>query len=277
VWDLERIIMKNWPQFVNIFGNQKNTKYMFHVLGILRNPIKHSRLQSLPPHMCYLCLGICGQFLYHIYRWRIGYGQRNLVRSYKCCMVFAKDKNETDCESEALKSAEEWMDIIRINSTKPPKKIIDNDQCEEWSIQLPEGVIQITLNKIAGENSELINNELKKVCIVDLSFRTDSPEVLDKVMQIGKHPYWVIEMKLFDKLDLENIRSNAEDMGTTTGGSRNASMSFKILTIDEKNDNNISIAKATIRGSLDYEDNEYILRLIYDGLKKKVFIGLKSS
>lgn len=123
----------------------------------------------------------------------------------------------------------------------------------------------------------MINNELKKVCIVDLSFRTDSPEVLDKVMQIGKHPYWVIEMKLFDKLDLENIRSNAEDMGTTTGGSRNASMSFKILTIDEKNDNNISIAKATIRGSLDYEDNEYILRLIYDGLKKTVFIGRKSS
>ena len=97
------------------------------------------------------------------------------------------------------------MKIIFANSTKSPNKVIDDDEREEWSLQLTEGSARITLLKSTGEKLDSTKYGHKKVCTANLYLETDSQRVLDKAISIGRRPYWAIEMLLFDSLNLETI------------------------------------------------------------------------
>lgn len=117
--DLEKIICKNWPEFSQIFPSRETTSvYMKHI-GKYRNPVIHKR-RGIVRHQNQLCIGMCGELMLHIHRWKTGF--KRLIIGYHCTFSFSalasKDENDETLKKNARRKAEDWISKIEKLATK---------------------------------------------------------------------------------------------------------------------------------------------------------------
>jgi hypothetical protein len=87
IHELEEIIEKNWKNiFGSIFPSRDRTTQMLEIRSEYRNTIMHGR-DILLPHQKHLCLGIGGELLRIVEKWRIGLRQN--VKYYECAFSFS--------------------------------------------------------------------------------------------------------------------------------------------------------------------------------------------
>jgi hypothetical protein len=81
--ELKEIIEKNWNNmFNNIFQSKDRTLQMLEILSRYRNRIMHGAKYTLLLYQNHLCLGIAGEILLIVDKWRLGFRQN--VKSYEC-------------------------------------------------------------------------------------------------------------------------------------------------------------------------------------------------
>lgn len=207
IHDLKNILQKNWQHFGQIFSSKEKTCVLLEILSLIRNPIMHGR-NDIVPHQFHLCIGICGDFLNTIERWKLGYKVR--IKSFECEFKFSSLADVNDQETAKLRSlrlAEGWIQkIISSLDLKPQYNSLDENK--SILLRLSYGKIRI----------HLINNawweqyDKKQYWNISVRVETNNYDALDRVLSIENHPYWTFTMKLEDQLDLAHIKRKAEEV-----------------------------------------------------------------
>jgi hypothetical protein len=216
IHELKEIIEKNWNHvFANIFHSRDRTLQLLEVLSEYRNPIMHGR-NILLTHQKHLCLGICGEILLTVDKWRIG--TKHQVRSYECTFAFRVPKG-TDSEKErmlVIENTKTWLDGVADKAIDKRDK--SNDKLIEYLLRLPEGHVTISSAKKEGE-IQVNPNSNGWTCYV--TARTDNIRVIRRIVSETDKPYWVYKMHLFNKLDIDHIRKLVKERTEQepTGGS----------------------------------------------------------
>ena len=69
-------------------------------------------------------------------------------------------------------------------------KTYDDGRYEKWLIRLPQGTINLTIDKIINVRAELtIGQAMEYYCGIELTPETESLGALDNAIVIGRHPY----------------------------------------------------------------------------------------
>lgn len=198
----ELIINKFWDQFENIFPPKKVTEHYLDTINAYRNPTAHVR-ESLMEHQRYLCLGICGELMYHIHRYNLGF--RHIVHGFYCQFGFSVYPNTTDTndmEREATKRGNEWIDLVQSLSNKPVEEHETGMfNAREKLIRFSNGNMTITYPRTAQQ----YDGRYFYTCIIQAYF--DNAQLLDKIVKEGRHPYYVLYFLLKNELDIPGIVS----------------------------------------------------------------------
>jgi len=213
ILDLKKIIVKNWSEFSNVFPVREVTLTFFDQIGKYRNPLMHRR--QILAHQKRLCIGMCGELLLHIDRWRSGF--RRQVDSYYCVFSFSSlplNGEGEDVKKKSIEKAENWVSKIEKLSrfpyeVKEMKGMGISAEVECKLIKLDEGNILISppfpMGKYDGEHyyDSIINTHFQNI------------EILDRLISELGHPYWVLHWLLKEPLNVSRI--NAERYEQSTG------------------------------------------------------------
>jgi hypothetical protein len=204
IHDLKNIILKNWNVFSNIFSNKEKTSLFFDILSNIRNSIMHGR-KNLLTHQYFLCLGICGELLLIVYRWKLGF--KNKVRSYECDLKFGSIQidDEENAKQKAFLLANQWINKILGRpsieyETKP------HGTGNRLTLKAKEGRLNIFL--IPDEWCTVFNNDI--YWYYTIRIETYSINMLDEILRIGGHPYWIYTITLKESLDLALLKDTFE-------------------------------------------------------------------
>jgi Swt1-like HEPN len=190
--DLKGLIEKNWDNFSMIFDNREKFFMYMDELNTCRKSVAHFR--DIPLNKKYLYLGICGEILLWIHNWLIGYNYK--IKGYVAEFRFQikSTANEAAGEIQAMKLAQNWIEIVESNSTiteafKANSKFLGR---LAKLVRFLDGHLTIT-QPIASPNYYGY--------VSSVSIYTENKDVLDRVMTNAKHPYWCLNWVLDQKLD----------------------------------------------------------------------------
>ena len=146
ILDLKKLIERNWDIFDRVFQSKISTLEMLEKLSALRNPSMHGR-SALLSHQQLLALGICGELLLAVEKWRSGYKHR--VQNYGCLLKFSAyeeiagahlaGKNAMDKALVWINCLSEKVNGLTLNDTLEAKDI------NGWLIRTTGGHVSASL------------------------------------------------------------------------------------------------------------------------------------
>lgn len=203
--DLKELVLRNWSQFAPLLGSKDRTRILFDELGKLRNPEMHSR-PGILPHQRYLCLGICGEFLLAIHNWRQGHAHQ--IQEYEADLrfpVYAGDRDEAEAQAEAQALAQRWLErVVHETGGRLEEKSADEHE-KVWLLRLQRGHVRIQMRwNYRGYDG-------RNFRAADITITSANRDALDRVLQAGGSPYWVLKWSLSDDLDVASSADQASE------------------------------------------------------------------
>ncbi len=194
--NLKEIIIKNWLLFNPVFKSKSQFEVFIDVLNDIRNAEMHSRC-DVHEHERHLCLGVCGEILSAINRWKDGY--RIGISKYIFQFSFLSEIRNQDVKLSEIKArdmAHRWLEDIasRVKGTLDEK---------EGSGELPSYLFRTNGHHLTVK----LNYQRNTSCgiIVNLCLASDNLEVLSKIIEISDYPYRSLGFDLAENLDIDNI------------------------------------------------------------------------
>lgn len=265
---LKSLIEKNWQHFSRVFGSKENTMVMFDILQKLRNPVMHGRTGILL-HQLYLCLGICGELLLAVEKWRRGY--MHTVYAYACDLrfpVYVEGGNEEAAQNQAKKLARCWLEKVVSRLGDKLEEKFSDEFSKEWLLRLSKGHVRIKMVwNYRGYDGRYFR-------AVDIRLQTRSLDALDHVLTKGKHPYWVLRWILSDDLDVSIVASRVKEMtGRTPSSSASVQIGSGIPVLTSADYRIGAFYGARIRVTLSrgQPDSRAVVCIVYDGQSNKGF------
>jgi hypothetical protein len=208
IHELKEIIEKNWNNiFGSIFPSRDKTSLMLEILSEYRNTIMHGS-DILLPHQRHFCLGVGGELLLIVEKWRIGLKQN--VKSYECAFSFSVpsgDDSESSLEKkQAIEKTKEWVNSLKKKARKVDDK--SNDRSIAFLLRLPEGHVTISSDKKDGDYLATPNQYGWSTYV---TIRTNIIGIIDRIVAETDKPYWVYRMILDGWLELAHIESQIQN------------------------------------------------------------------
>ena len=194
ILDLKRIIQDNWSDFASIFPPKDTTMVYFDTLNIFRNPIAHIR-RGVLEHQYYLVLGICGELVMYINRWRAGY--RHHVKSYYCEFRFPATHPQ-DGQAEAAGRALEWSKKIVSLSSKTAELRSSEEFGEEKLIRLSKGNVKISNPQTIPQSGGIYWTSV-------IQARVSTKSALNEILTKGEHPCWALHWTLKEDVNVHTL------------------------------------------------------------------------
>ncbi len=261
--NLKNIITEDyWEEFSPIFSSKDTTEVFFNELQKMRNPDAHGRTQQLLEHQKHLLLGICGELVLAVERWREGY--RHRVAYYGCELkfsVYEEDEHEEKARTDAAQLARKWLEAI--STLGKLEERTGSAIGKELLLRLPKGHVKLILG---SDYRGYTGSSYFRSAQIHLE--TSTVDALHQVIETGQHPYWVLSWTLSDRLDVSILVSKVQEK---TGLRASSSGSIRIgsgqVTLTNASFNITEFNGARIRVDLDRgsADSSSTIKLVYDG------------
>jgi len=202
--DLRDIFQKNKQLFEPIFVLWEQHMAMLEILNNLRNLVFHTRDVILDSQK-HLTLGVCGEFLHAIKKWQSELARK--ILEYSCDLMFEEKegKDVEQAKTKAIDLAKTWQSKIDSLGTILGEEEIPG-RGKAYKLKLKEGVAKITFPKTSQQYYGFLTQAAR------IHVRSDNFTVFDKILKAGSHPYWVLEWKIANSLDVNSVINKISEL-----------------------------------------------------------------
>ena len=235
--ELKALILRNWQDFSGPLGSKERVEGYLDRLNDLRIPTMHGR--PLSAHEKHLALGICGELLEAVDRWRGGFNFS--VARYEVDFQFCLECPDRDhpLMDESETQARDWLQGLCGQLGVAPEDLgSETGKDQSFRLRLPNGHVVAVLRW----GHEAFDGNGYYTC-ANASLRSASEPAFYSSIKASGSSYWVLGWTLREELDLSHIVANAksqagrEPTGSSTvriggGASILTGATFPLTTID---------------------------------------------